>query len=574
MKIKNKNTEDLILASDGQPINRRSIKFTSGFDHPAARAMLHGSGLKREDINKAQIAIAHMGFDQNNCNMHLSGFAQIVQDAMNKSKELKGWKFGVVGISDGITMGTSGMRASLPSREWIADAIEGHVYAHPYDGLITIPGCDKNMPGSIIAMSRLNIPSIMVYGGTIRGGCYKGEATNIVSPFEGKGKYIKGEMTKEELTEMIEGACPAEGACGGMYTANTMASAIEALGMSLPNSSSMPADSLEKKNELKTVHNALLNLLKKNITPKDIMTKKSFENAITIVMALGGSTNAVLHLIAIGKAIGVNITVDDFQRISDKVPLLADMKPSGKYLMEDLFNAGGISAVLKYLLEKGLIHGDCLTVTGKTMEENLKDAPSLKENQKIIFPLEKPIKKNGHIQIMYGNLAPTSAVAKITGKEGTKFNGEAKVFDGELAAIDALKNGEIKKGQVIFIRYEGPKGAPGMPEMLDFTAAIMGAGLGKDVALITDGRFSGGSHGFVIGHVTPEAYVCGPIALVKDGDKIEIDAEKRTMNMLVDEKEIEKRKKEWSAPKPKYDKGLFYKVVRDIKQANEGAVTD
>jgi dihydroxy-acid dehydratase len=574
MQLGGKNKVEHILAEDGKPINRRSAVFTEGYEHPAARAMLFGSGLTNENANKAQIAIAHMGYEQNNCNMHLEGFARTLKEHTNKSDKLFSWIFGIVGISDGITMGTPGMRSSLPSREWIADAIEGHVYAHPYDALVAIPGCDKNMPGSVIAMARLNIPSIMVYGGTIRGGCHNDEALNIVSSFEAKGKFIKGLIDEDELVEVIENSCPGQGACGGMYTANTMSSAIEALGLSLPNSSSMPADSKEKQKELEEIPKYLEIILEKNIKPLDILTKKAFENAITLIMVLGGSTNAVLHMIAIGKAAGVDITVEDFKRISAKTPLLADMKPSGKYLMEDLFEVGGVQAVLKYLYKNNMIHGDCLTVTGKTIAENLEDAPDLAEGQDVIMPLEKPIKKDGHIKILFGNLAPTSAVAKITGKEGTRFSGPAKVYENEIDAINGLKKGEIVKGDVVIIRNEGPKGAPGMPEMLDFTSAVMGAGMGKDLALITDGRFSGGSHGFVIGHVTPESYVGGPIALVKNGDKITIDSEKLTIDMDVSEEDLEKRKSEWTAPEPKYKHGLFAKIIRDMRQANEGAVTD
>jgi dihydroxy-acid dehydratase len=570
------------MAVDNKPIDRRSRIFLEGFEHPAARGQLAGAGLTREHYGKAQVAIVHNGFDQNTCNMHLDEFALIVQTAVNSSQKLKGWKFPVGGISDGIVMGLPGMRASLLSREWIADAVEGHVYAHPYDAMVAIPGCDKNMPGVVMAMARLNIPSIMVYGGTIEGGCYRGEKTNIVTGFEGKGRLFQGTIAPEELEELIMGSgregesgiCPGAGACGGMYTANTMASAIEALGVSLPYSSSAPTLSQDKRNELEGLSGVVENLVASQILPRDILTREAFENAITLVNALGGSTNAVLHLIAIARAADVDLTVDDFQRIGDRTPYLADMKPSGRYLMEDLHAVGGTPAVLKLLLSHGLLHGDCITVTGKTLAENLATLPELADGQDVIKPFDQPTSRTGHLKILYGNLAPTSAVAKITGKEGSHFEGPAHVFDSESEAIQALKDGNIHKGEVIVIRYEGPRGAPGMPEMLDFTSAVVGAGLANDLALMTDGRFSGGSHGFVIGHVTPEAYVGGPIALVRNGDRISIDATERTINVQLDRETLELRRREWKAPALKYDRGLFFKATRDLAQANLGAVSD
>ena len=570
-----------ILAKDGKPINRRSRVFSDGFEHPAARAQLAGAGLKKDNSHKAQIAILHNHFRQNTCNMHLYEFANIVRESIDENPNLMGWEYGVAGVSDGITMGTPAMRASLLSREWIADSFEGYLQG-PLDAAVGIPGCDKNMPGVSMAMARVNIPSVVIYGGTIGGGCWNGKKTDIVSGFEGKGQLMRGEITQHELEEIIEGsgrpgdrgACPGAGACGGMYTANTMASAIEALGMSLPYSSSAPTLSEDKANELRGIHTVVENLVMNQILPRDIMTKNAFENAITIVMALGGSTNAVLHLIAMARAADVGLTVDDFQRISDKTPYLADMKPSGRFLMEDLHAVGGTPAVLKLLYSHGLLHGDCITVTGHTLEENLATLPGLQEGQQVIMPYDKPISRNGHIKILYGNVAPTSAVAKITGKEGNYFEGPANVFDSEKEAIQALKDGKIKKGDVVVIRYEGPRGAPGMPEMLDFTSAAFGAGYGKDLALITDGRFSGGSHGFVIGHVTPEAYVGGPIGLLRNGDRIAVDATQRTINVNLDDRTLDARRQEWKAPELKYGKGVFYKAIRDMAQANFGAVSD
>ncbi len=569
------------IARDGKPINRRSRLFTYGFDHPAARGQLAGVGLTSKNNYKAQVAVVHNGFDQNTCNMHLEYFAKLAKEAINKSPMLMGWKYPVGGVSDGITMGTPAMRASLLSREWIADAVEGYLYG-PIDAIVGIPGCDKNMPGVVMAMARHNIPSFMIYGGTIEGGCYNGQKTNIVTGFEGKLKFFRGEMDEHDILELLEGSgrpgergiCPGEGACGGMYTANTMSSAIEALGMSLPNSSSAPATNIDKKRELEYAGRAMETLLTEYILPRDIMTRKAFENAITTVMALGGSTNAVLHLLAMSRAADVELTVDDFQRISDRTPYLADMAPSGKYLMEDLHAVGGTQAVLKLLHHNGLLYGDCMTVTCKTMEDNLASSSWLLDGQSVIRSYDDPISQKGHIKILYGNLAPTSAVAKITGKEGSRFSGPANVFDSENAAIEALKGNKIERGQVVVIRYEGPKGSPGMPEMLDFTSAAIGAGYGKDIAVVTDGRFSGGSHGFVIGHVTPEAYVGGPIAHVRNGDKITIDANKLSIDVDLEERDLAERQREWRVPDLKYDKGLFYKAVRDMSQANLGAVTD
>jgi dihydroxy-acid dehydratase len=505
--------------------------------------------------------------------MHLNKLADEIKKSV-KSSDLVGLVFNTIGVSDGISMGSEGMRYSLPSRELIADSIETMVEAHAYDGLVTVVGCDKNMPGALMAMCRLDRPSLMLYGGTIRSGCYNGEKLNVVSAFEAWGKKVSGLISEEDYKNVIKNACPGPGACGGMYTANTMASAIEAMGMSLPFSSSNPAESKEKQNECLEVGNAIKVLLELNIKPSDIITKKSLENAFTLVTILGGSTNAVLHFIAIAKAAKVDFTFDDFQRITDKTPFLADLKPSGKYLMEDVHQAGGTPALMKYLLENNFLHGDCLTVTGKTISENLKNVPSLNPTQKVIFPIQNPLKKTGHIQILFGNLAEQGAVAKITGKEGLKFVGSAKVFNGEFNANEGIEKGLVKKGDVVVIRYEGPKGAPGMPEMLKPTSAIMGAGLGNDVALITDGRFSGGTHGFVVGHITPEAQLGGLIALVKNGDIISIDVEKRLINLEVEEREIQRRKSLWKAPELKSKNGWLKKYTQLVSSASEGCVTD
>lgn len=555
-------------------LNRFSKTFTQDPTQPAAQAMLYGIGLTDEDMEKAQVGIASMGYDGNTCNMHLNELAGIVKEGVWK-ENLVGLIFHTIGVSDGMGNGTAGMRYSLISRDVIADSIEAVVGAQYYDGLIALPGCDKNMPGSVMAMGRLNRPSIMVYGGTIAPGHYKGEDLNIISAFEALGKKIAGQIDETDFKEIIKHACPGAGACGGIYTANTMAAAIEALGMSLPYSSSSPAMSENKREECRAAGKAIKLLLQKNIKPKDIMTREAFENAIVTLMVLGGSTNAVLHLIAIARSVDVRLTQDDFQLISNKIPVLADMKPSGKYMMEDLHKVGGVPAVMKYLLEKGWLHGGCLTCTGKTLAENLAEVTGLDfDAQKIIFPAENPVKSTGHLQILYGNLAEGGSVAKITGKEGLSFSGPARVFDGEYELIDGISNGRVQHGDVIVIRNVGPKGAPGMPEMLKPTSALMGAGLGKSVALITDGRFSGGSHGFVVGHITPEAYDGGLIGLVQDNDPVEIDAEKRTIILNISEEEITKRKSSWVQPELKAKKGLLYKYAKQVSSAAEGCVTD
>jgi dihydroxy-acid dehydratase len=556
-------------------LNKYSKTLTQNPTQPAAQAMYYAIGFKEEDFNKAQVGIVSMGWDGNPCNMHLNDLATRVRNSVNATEGLLGLRFYTIGVSDGISMGTDGMRYSLVSRDVIADSIETNAGAQYYDAIIAIPGCDKNMPGAIMAMGRLNRPSIMLYGGTIAPGHYKGEDLNIVSAFEALGQKIAGKLDEGDFKAIVQNACPGAGACGGMYTANTMASAIEALGMSLPNSSSNPALSQEKQRECAAAGEAIKVLLKKNITPKDIMTRKAFDNAITVITVLGGSTNAVLHLIAMAKSVGVKLTQDDFQKISNRIPVLADFKPSGKYLMEDLHKHGGVPAVMKYLLKNGLLHGDCLTVTGKTVTENLAAVSDLDfEAQKIIRPLEQPLKKTGHLQILYGNLAKEGSVAKISGKEGEEFEGTARVFDGEKDFIEGIASGKVKAGDVVVIRYVGPKGAPGMPEMLKPTSAIIGAGLGKSVALITDGRFSGGTHGFVVGHITPEAYEGGLIALIKDDDIIRIDAKKNKITLKVSKEEIKKRRKKWKQPALKVTSGILYKYARMVKPASEGCVTD
>lgn len=554
-------------------INKYSSKITQAKSQGASQAMLYGTGLTSEDMNKAQVGICSMWYEGNTCNMHLLELANKVKEGV-KAAELVGMRFNTIGVSDGISMGTDGMSYSLQSRDIIADSIETVVSAQWYDGLITIPGCDKNMPGCLIAMARLNRPSLMVYGGTIKAGCFKDKKLDVVSAFQSYGEYLSGSIDENTRQEIIKKSCPGAGACGGMYTANTMSSAIEALGMSLPYSSSTPAEDDGKRDECFKAGKAIRYLLENDIKPLDIMTKQAFENAIVVVMATGGSTNAVLHLIAIARACGVELSLEDFQRISDKVPFIADLKPSGKYVMEDLHKAGGIPALMKYLLEDKLLCGNCLTVTGKTVAENLKDAAPLKEGQEIIMPLNKPIKETAHIQILKGNLAPLGSVAKITGKEGLSFSGTAKVYDSEEDMLKALENKKITKGDVIVIRYEGPKGGPGMPEMLTPTSAIMGAGLGKDVALLTDGRFSGGSHGFIVGHITPEAQEGGTIAIVKDGDKITIDAKTKSINVDLSDKEISERKAAWKMPAYKASKGTLFKYIKNVKSASDGCVTD
>jgi len=555
-------------------LNKYSKTFTQDPTQPAAQAMLYGIGLTDADMNKAQVGIASMGYDGNTCNMHLNDLAKDVKAGVWKN-DLVGLVFNTIGVSDGMSNGTDGMRYSLVSRDVIADSIETICGGQYYDGIISIPGCDKNMPGAIMAMARLNRPSIMVYGGTIAPGHYKGEELNIVSAFEALGQKICGNLSEEDYQGIIKHTCPGAGACGGMYTANTMASAIEALGMSLPYSSSNPAISAEKKQECLDAGKYIKVLLEKDIKPSDIMTRKAFENAIRSIIILGGSTNAVLHFIAMGKAIGVEITQDDFQRMSDVTPVLADFKPSGKYLMQDLHQYGGIPAVLKYLLNEGLLHGDCLTVTGKTVAENLADVKSIMDyDQQIVKKLSEPIKATGHLQILYGNLAEKGSVAKISGKEGERFQGPARVFDGERDLVAGISSGRIKPGDVVVIKNEGPVGAPGMPEMLKPTSLIIGAGLGKSIALITDGRFSGGTHGFVVGHITPEAYKGGLIGLVQDDDLIEIDAVNNTINLMVSEELIAERRKNYVQPALKVTKGVLYKYAKTVSDAAGGCVTD
>ncbi|MCH2215778.1 MAG: dihydroxy-acid dehydratase [Flavobacteriales bacterium] len=554
-------------------LNQFSRRVTQDPTQPAAQAMLHAIGLSREDLGKPLIGIASTGFEGNPCNMHLNDLAKLVKKG-TLSEDTVGLIFNTIGVSDGISMGTPGMRYSLPSRDVIADSMETVVQAMSYDGLITVVGCDKNMPGALIAMLRLNRPSILVYGGTIDSGSYKGKKLDVVSAFEAWGSKVAGTMSEDEFQNIVEKACPGAGACGGMYTANTMASSIEALGMALPYNSSNPALSEEKRTESVRAGEAIRVLLEKGIKPSDIVTRKSLENAVRLITILGGSTNAVLHFLAIARAANIDFKLKDFQRISDETPFLADLKPSGKYLMEDVHAIGGIPAVLKYLLSKGILHGDCLTVTGKTLAENLKDVPDLQADQAVIKPIEKPIKVSGHLQMLYGNIATNGSVAKITGKEGLHFRGTAKVFEGEYDANDGIRKGLVKKGDVVVIRYEGPKGGPGMPEMLKPTAAIMGAGLGKDVALITDGRFSGGTHGFVVGHITPEAQEGGNIALIKDGDAITIDAENNTINVDLSDEELNTRRANWKAPKLKFARGILYKYAKTVSSASEGCVTD
>lgn len=554
-------------------LNKYSKRLTQDETQPAAQAMLYAIGLSEEDMNKAQVGIVSTGWEGNPCNMHLNDIAKEVKKGV-QSEDLIGLIFHTIGVSDGISMGTSGMRFSLPSRDIIADSIETVASAQWYDGIVAIVGCDKNMPGAMMALGRLNRPGIIVYGGTISPGCVGDKKLDIVSAFEALGEHNSGQITAEEFKAVIKNACPGPGACGGMYTANTLASAIEAMGMSLPMNSSIPATAEAKHQEAQRAGAAMKLLLEKDIKPRDIMTKAAFENAITLIIALGGSTNAVLHMIAMAKTVDVDITLDDFQRISDKTPFIADLKPSGQYVMEDLYNVGGIPAVMKFLLEQGMLDGSCLTVTGKTLAENLAEVPGLQEGQDIIQPLSKPIKETGHLQILYGNLAEEGSVAKITGKEGLYFKGSARVFDTEDAANAAIKNHEIKEGDVIVIRYCGPKGGPGMPEMLKPTSAIMGEGLGKKVALITDGRFSGGTHGFVVGHITPEAQTGGLIGLVKDGDIITIDAEKNLLEVDLSAAEIAERRAAWTAPPLKAKTGILRKYAKTVASASEGCVTD
>ncbi|MDD2300646.1 MAG: dihydroxy-acid dehydratase [Fermentimonas sp.] len=555
-------------------LNKFSKTITQDPTQPAAQAQLYALGLSEGDLTKAQVGIVSMGYDGNPCNMHLNGLALEIKKGVWKN-DLAGFIFHTIGVSDGMSNGTDGMRYSLVSREVIADSIETVCGAQYYDALIAVPGCDKNMPGSLIAMGRLNRPSIMVYGGTIAPGHYKGQDLNIVSAFEALGEKIAGKLDEKDFKEIVKRSCPGPGACGGMYTANTMAAAIEAMGMSLPYSSSNPAVSKEKRQECHDAGRYIRVLMENDIKPRDIMTRKAFENAITIVIALGGSTNAVLHLLAMARCVDVELTIDDFQMFSDKVPVIADFKPSGKYLMEDLHKIGGVPLVMKYLLKKGMLHGECITVTGKTITENLDYVPGIDfEAQDIIHPLEKPLKPQGHLQILYGNLAEKGSVAKISGKEGERFEGPARVFDGEKDLISGISNGRVKAGDVVVIKNEGPKGAPGMPEMLKPTSAIIGAGLGKSVALITDGRFSGGTHGFVVGHITPESFEGGLIGLVEDEDIIEIDVIHNSITLKVSDDEIARRRALWKQPELKVSRGILYKFAKLVKDASHGCVTD
>ncbi|MCE2798066.1 MAG: dihydroxy-acid dehydratase [Planctomycetaceae bacterium] len=554
-------------------INKYSSRITQPKSQGASQAMLYATGLKPEDMNKAQVGIASVWFEGNPCNMHLLDLGLLAKNSV-QAQGLVGMRFNTVGVSDGISMGTDGMSFSLQSRDLIADSIETIMGGQWYDGLIAIPGCDKNMPGCLIAMGRLNRPALMIYGGTIRAGKWNGHSLDIVSAFQCYGQYIAGQIDDQTRENIVRNSCPGAGACGGMYTANTMASAIEALGMALPYSASIPAEDPAKKDECDRAAVAIRNLLEKDIKPRDIMTREAFENAMTIVVALGGSTNAVLHLLAMARSVNVPLSLHDFQETSNRVPYLADLKPSGKFVQEDLHSIGGTPGVMKYLLAEGLLTGDCLTVTGKTLAENLASLPGLKEGQSIVRSVKEPIKPTGHIQILFGNLAPEGAVAKITGKEGLVFSGPARCFDSEEQMLEALEQKKIRKGDVIIIRYEGPKGGPGMPEMLTPTSAIMGAGLGSDVALLTDGRFSGGSHGFIVGHITPEAQVGGPLGLVQDDDHITIDAQNNRLDVALSDAELSKRREKWVAPALKATRGTLYKYIKNVKSASEGCVTD
>lgn len=557
-----------------EKLNKFSSRLTQVPAQGASQAMLHATGLTQADLDKAQVGIASVWYEGNSCNMHLNDLAEVVKRGVVESG-LVGMRFNTIGVSDGMSMGTDGMSYSLQSRDLIADSVETVMNAQWYDASITIPGCDKNMPGCLMAMGRVNRPALMIYGGTIRAGRgSEGEKLDIVSAFQSYGELIAGTIDETKRLDIVQNACPGAGACGGMYTANTMASAIEAMGMSLPYSSSTPAEDPKKQEECLRAGEAVKLLLELDLKPRDIMTRKAFENAVVTVMALGGSTNAVLHLLAAARAVDVPLSIDDFQEISDRVPLLADLKPSGQYVMEDLHDVGGTPAVLKYLLEHGALHGDCMTITGKTLEENLAQVPGLSDGQDVIHPWDAPKKKTGHLAILRGSLAPEGGVAKITGKEGLRFEGPARVFDCEEDMLAAMERRDVRKGEVIVIRYEGPKGGPGMPEMLSPTSVIMGAGMGQDVALITDGRFSGGSHGFIVGHITPEAQDGGPIALARDGDSIRIDAEKRTIDLDVSDEELSRRLAEWKAPPLKASRGTLFKYIKNVKSASEGCVTD
>lgn len=555
-------------------LNKFSSRITQPKSQGVSQAMLYATGMTPADMNKPQVGIASVWYEGNPCNMHLLDLGAEVKKGVDAA-DMVSMRFNTIGVSDGISMGTDGMSFSLQSRDIIADSIETIMSAQWYDGLIAIPGCDKNMPGCVMAMGRLNRPALMVYGGTIKAGCgVNGEKLDIVSAIQAYGQFLAGKMTEEEMQEVVQRSCPGAGACGGMYTANTMSSGIEALGMSLPYSASIPAIDPEKKDECLRAGAAMKNLLEKDIKPRDIMTRAAFENAMTVIMALGGSTNAVLHFIAMARSVDVDLTIDDFQAVSDKVPFLADLKPSGQFVQEDLHAVGGTPAVMKYLLENDFLDGNCLTVTGKTLGENIEELPGFKEGQKVVHTVEEPIKATGHIRIMRGNVCPDGAVAKITGKEGTIFKGTAHCFDCEEDMLRAVEADTIKEGEIVVIRYEGPKGGPGMPEMLSPTAAIMGKGLGDKVALITDGRFSGGSHGFIVGHVTPEAQEGGTIALLQDGDKVTIDAEKNSIDVDLSDDELQKRRDAWTAPAYKYTRGTLYKYIKNVKNASEGCVTD
>ncbi len=554
-------------------LNKFSAHVTQPKSQGASQAMLYATGLTEADMQKPQIGIASVWYEGNPCNMHLNVLADRAKEGV-QAAGLVGMRFNTIGVSDGLSMGTDGMSYSLQSRDLIADSIETVMGAQWYDACITLPGCDKNMPGCIMALGRLNRPGLMIYGGTIKPGDLDNEPLDIVSAFQCYGEYLAGKISDEERAAIVRRSCPGAGACGGMYTANTMASAIEAMGMSLPYSSSTPAEDPKKLEECQRAGAAILKLLELDLKPRDIITREALENSMVLVMALGGSTNAVLHLIAIARSVGVELTIDDFESVSERVPYLADLKPSGKYVMADLHRVGGTPAVMKYLLEHGLLKGDCITVTGKTLAENLAALPGFQAGQDVIHSLEKPIKSSGHLRILRGNLAPDGAVAKITGKEGLKFSGPARCFDSEEDMLHALEKGAIKKGDVVIIRFEGPKGGPGMPEMLTPTSAIIGAGLGHDVALMTDGRFSGGSHGFIVGHITPEAQEGGPIALVQDGDAITIDAEKNRIDVVLTDAELARRRSAWKAPAYKFTRGTLYKYIKNVKSASEGCVTD
>ena len=561
------------MSNKSDNLNKFSKRITEPKSQGASQAMLYGTGMTDADMKKPEVGISSVWWEGNTCNMHLNDLAAKVKEGVEQAG-MVGLRFNTIGVSDGISMGTDGMSYSLQSREIIADSVETVMGAQWYDANVSIPGCDKNMPGVMIAMGRLNRPALMVYGGTIRAGHSHGKSLDIVSAFQSYGEFIAGKIDEEERSDIVKNSCPGAGACGGMYTANTMASAIEAMGMTLPYSSCTPATDPDKNDECIRAGAAVLNLLEKDIKPRDIMTREAFENAMVMLMALGGSTNAVLHLLAMARAVDVELKIEDFQTVSDRIPFIADLKPSGKYVMEDLHDVGGIPAVMKYLLEAGLINGDCMTVTGKTIAENLAELPGLKDGQDIITPLDKPIKDSGHIRILKGNFAPGGSVAKITGKEGLTFTGPARVYDCEEDMMKGLENKEIQKGDVIVIRYEGPKGGPGMPEMLTPTSAIMGAGLGSDVAMITDGRFSGGSHGFIVGHVVPEAQEGGPIGLVKNGDMITVDAKTNSLSVDLSDDELAKRKEAWVMPPYKATRGTLYKFIKSVKDASHGCVTD